>query len=174
MLFRSGKESHNLYKEEDGIHIGYVLAYYFVYGLFTLLEFFNCLVEFAVLFSTWCSRVGIPYISFKSLLEDYFTKSLHLGLRPRYIFLHQHFFYRILCCVAGFSSGEPYWVSSELVLQWRKVSIHWKACKEAPWAYLTHLALGQGLFIPYSTVSAQICVILGRSCRGGCSGCFGR
>ena len=50
-----GKKAHNLYKEEDGYNMGYVLDYYFVCGLFRLLTFFSCLVDIAVLFSTRCS-----------------------------------------------------------------------------------------------------------------------
>ena len=137
-----GKEAHNLYKEEDGSHIGYVLDYYFVCGLFRLLAFFSCLVEIVVMFSTGCSRARIPSLPLRGLLEEYCTSFPHSGLGPSFRFLHRRGFCIILCCVAGCSSGELDWVSSELVLQWRKVSIHWKACKEAPWYLLTLLALG--------------------------------
>ena len=123
-----GNKAHKLYKEEDSSDICYVLDYYFVCGLFRLLAFFSYLVDFVVLFSTGCSRAGIPSLSLRGLLEEHCTSSPHSGLRPSYNFLHQHNFYRILCCVAGCSSGGSFWVSFELVLQWRKASIHWKAC----------------------------------------------
>ena len=141
--------------------------------MFRLVSLFGCLAKSAVLFSTGCSRVGIPPLSLRYLLGEYFTTFPHSILRPSYNFLHQRSFCRVLCCVAGCNNGELYWVTSELVLQWRKVSINWKACKESPSALLSYLASGQGLFIPYSTVSIQIFIILGRSCRGGCNSCFG-
>ena len=49
---------------------GYGLDYYFVCGLFRLLSFFSCLVEIVVLFSNACSRVEIPPISLRGLLEE--------------------------------------------------------------------------------------------------------
>ena len=150
------------------------LDYYFVCGLFRLLAFFSCLVEIVVLFSTGCSRVGIPLLSLRGLLKENCISFPHSGSRPSYKFLHQCSFYRILCCVARCNSGELFWVSSELVFQWRKVSIHWEVCEEAPWDLLIHLASCQGEFIPYSAVSVQIYIILGRSYRGGYSSFFGR
>ena len=70
------KEAHKLYKEEDGSHMGYVLYFYLVCGLFRLLAFFNCLVEIAVLFSTGCFRARIPNLSLRGLLEE-FVLHLH-------------------------------------------------------------------------------------------------
>ena len=116
--------------------------------LFRLVALFSCLDNIAVMFITGCSREGIPPLSLRGLLEEYFTTFPHSRLRPSYNFLHRRSFCLELCCVAGCNSGELYQVSSELVLQWRKVSFHWKASKEAPWALLTYLASGQEVLIP--------------------------
>ena len=78
-----GKKSHNLFKEEDGSHIGYVMAYYFVYGMFRLLAFFSCLVEIDVLFSTGCSRAGIPPLSLRGLLEENHISFPHSGFQAK-------------------------------------------------------------------------------------------
>ena len=69
-----------IYGEEEN-HCIHVLDYYFVYGLFRLLAFFNCLVEIVVLFSksvvlhsTRVFSVGNPYLILKKeeVLELHF------------------------------------------------------------------------------------------------------
>ena len=59
-----------LYMEGIATIFIHVLDYYFVYGLFRLFAFFNCLVEIAMLFSTGCSRAGIPSPFLRGLLGE--------------------------------------------------------------------------------------------------------
>ena len=144
-----------------------------VYGLFRLLAFFSCLVEIAVLFSTGCSQVGIPYLSLRGLLEDNFIHFHIQVFRPSYIFLHQHIFYRLLCCVAGCCSGGFRNPLFELVSHWRKDSLSWEIILEGSWTYFRSLASSQLFPIISSIVPAGNCAIFQGNLSEGSCGSFG-
>ena len=65
-----GEKAHIVYNEEYGSHMreGMIII---LICLFRLLAFFSCFVEIVVLFSTGCSRAGIPPLSLRGLLGEY-------------------------------------------------------------------------------------------------------
>ena len=127
----------------------------------------------ALLFSTECSRVGIPPISLRGLLEEYCIHFHIQVFRPSYKFLHQRSFYRLLCCVAGCSSGGVRIPLPELFSHRRKVSFSWEICLESYWAHFRSLALGHTFPIISSTIPARDCIILEGSFSEGSCGSFG-
>ena len=90
MSGEKGEEAHNLYKEEDGSHISFKLMYdIWLYGPFGHINFFSCLAKIAVLFSTGCSRAGIPPLSLRILKGILFSLYFHiqeLGQAPYFIY----------------------------------------------------------------------------------------
>ena len=60
-----GKKNHILYKEEDGNIIHHVLDYY---SWMPRIVAALLLSKVAVLFSTECSRAGIPTLSFEEII----------------------------------------------------------------------------------------------------------
>ena len=80
-----GKKTHVLYKEEDGSIILHVLDYH---SCLPRLVAALLLSKVAVLFSTRCSRAGIPPISFEESHWESFHSSFHirfLGQASAYI-----------------------------------------------------------------------------------------
>ena len=79
-----GEEAHHLYKEEDGSHrcIMFMFLIFQIYGLFRLVALFICLAKIVVLFSTGCSRVGIPPLSLRSLKGRVLHYIPQLGIWP--------------------------------------------------------------------------------------------
>ena len=107
--------------------MGYVLDYYFVYGLFRLVYLLSCLAKIAVLFSTGCSQSGIPPLSLRGLLEEYFSIiSTYLAFWPSFNLHVQHISVQNWVVLQGCSSGGEKSPFYELVLHWRKDSIHWE------------------------------------------------
>ena len=151
----------------------YVLDYYFVYGLFRLLSFFSCLVDIVVLFSSKCSRAGIPPLSLRGLLEENCISFPHSCFQAKLQLLHQRSFCNLLCCVAGCNSGGFRNPLSELVSHWRKDSFSWEISLEGSWTYFIYLAPGQLFPIIYSIVPASNCIILEESFSEGSCGSFG-
>ena len=127
----------------------------------------------AVLFSTGCSREGIPPLSLRGILEEYYIHFHIQVFRPSYNFLHQHSFCRVLCYVAGCCSGGLRNPLSELVSHRRKDSFSWENILEGYWTYFRSLELGQLFPIIYSIVLVGNCVILEGSFREGSCGSFG-
>ena len=150
-----------------------MLFYYWFYGLQDYCAFFSYLVEIVVFLSTRCSQEGIPPLSLRGLLEEYFIHFHIQVCRPSYRFLHQHTFYRLLCCVAGCCSGGVKNPFSELVSHRRKVSFSWEICLEISWACLRYLALGQLFPIISNIVPARDCIILEGNFSEGSCGSFG-
>lgn len=145
--------------------------YYFVYGLFRLLAFYNGLVEIAVLFTTECSRAGIQPLFLRGLLEELHSFP-HLGFQAKLQLLHRYNFYRIMCCVLGCCSGGFRNPLSELVSHWRKDSFTWEISLESSWTHFRSLVPGQLFPIIYSVVPAGNCVILEGSFNEGSCGSF--
>ena len=122
-----GKKTHILFKEEDGSIILHVLDYYFVCLDFCFLLLFSKVV---VLFSTGCSRAGIPPLSLRSLLGEF---CMHFHIR----FLGQASSYFIIVVSIGYCAvlqgaavegiGIPLY---ELVFHCREVSFTWGTCLE--------------------------------------------
>ena len=125
-----------------------------------------------MLFSTGCSQSGIPTLSLRGLLGEYWSiTSAYLEFWPRFILQLQRSFCRILCCVAGCCSGGLRNPLSELVFHRRWDSFYWQINKEGFWENFRYLALGQPSII-YSVVSISNCVILEGSFKGGSIGSF--
>ena len=150
----------------------HVLDYHFDIGLLRLC-FLLMFSRVVVLFSTWCSRVGIPPLSLEGLLEEYCIHFHIHVFRPSYKFLHQRSFCRLLCCVAGSSSGGVRNPLSELFSHRRKVSFSWEIILESSWAYFRYLASLHLFPIIFSVVPARDCVILEGSLSEGSYGSFG-
>ena len=127
-----------------------------------------------MLFSTGCSRSGIPPLSLRGLLGEYWSIiSTHPELFPSFILQLQCSFYIILCCVAGCCSGGLRNPLPELVFHRREDSFSWDISKEGFWAHFRSLELGQPIPIIYSAVSVGNCVILEGNFRRGSCGSFG-
>ena len=127
----------------------------------------------AVLFSTGCSRAGIPPISLRGLLKEYCIH-FHIHIfNPSYNFLRQRSLCRLLCCVVGCSIGGARNPLSQLFSRRRKVSFSREISLESSWEYFIYLALGHIFPIIYNAVPARDCVILEGSFSEGSCGSFG-
>ena len=74
------KKTHVLYKEEDGSITLHVLDYY---SCLARLVVALLLSRVAVMFSTGCSRAGIPSLSFEELIGRVFIHHSKLGFQAK-------------------------------------------------------------------------------------------
>ena len=72
-----GEEAHKPYKEEDGRQFG-LANWLLILVYLDYWAFFSCWVEYAMLFRTMHSCLGIPYPSLRGLLEEHFSSFFHI------------------------------------------------------------------------------------------------
>ena len=126
-----------------------------------------------MLFSTGCSRAGIPHISLRGILGEYLSNiSTYPKFWPSFSLQLQHSFYRILCCVARCCSGGLRNPLSEVCFHRRKDYFSWEISLEGSWAHFKSLASSQDITSYDSAVSVRNCVILEGSFRGVSIGSF--
>ena len=161
-----GEEAHKHYKEEHGKILGLAYGLHFHVFLDTW-EFFSCLVEYAVLFSTRHSCLRITSPSLGDHLEELcssFSLIWAWGLGPptsTMLFLQQE----TLCCWV--CSGRFTTPALELIFQRRELPFLCKICTGGPGAYLTSCKVEKLVPIHYNIVYWGNCVIFSRATVSG-------
>ena len=138
-----------------------------VYSDFFFLLLFS---RVAVLFSTGCSRAGIPPLSLRSLLGE-FAFIFHIRFSGQALAYFLSAVSAGQCVVFQGAAVEGIGIPlSELVSHWREVSFPWEICLERSWAHFRSMVSEHTFANIPSIVPARECVIFRGSFNGWSSG----